>query len=166
MSIDTNTLSSDRSLHPRVNPARRFAYLCAVAFVATILFGCRDKKQVEPLPKNVAEWGTAARSDFGDYTLEVVRHPRDPDNAFTFQVLDSDGAVIFKQDEILFRRRDVNYFLWDEQDRIWAYSGDVGTFIWERDRGTPSIWQRSSYALGAQVAPAYLVKQRPRYFGP
>lgn len=166
MSIDINALSSDRSLQRRVSPARCFAYLCAVAFIVTMLSGCENKAQVEPLPKNVAEWGTSARSYSGEHTLEVVRHPRDPEHAFTFQVLTSDGAVIFKPDEILFRRRDVNFFLWDEQDRIWAYSGDVGTFIWERDGATPSIWRRTTYVSAAQGPPSYLVKQRPRYFGP
>ena len=142
------------------------ARLAAAVFVLAMLLGCKDESVRIPPPHNVAEFHAPARSYSGEYQLDVVEHPRDPEHAFTFQVSDSSGVVIFRQDEVLFRRRDVNFFLWDEKDRVWAYSGDVGTSIWERDRVSPTIWLKTMYVQGTQIPPSYLVEHRPRYFGP
>lgn len=41
-----------------------------------------------------------------------------------------------------FRTRDRIFFLWDSEDRVWVYSGDVGTSYWEK--GKESIWVKHS----------------------
>lgn len=146
--------------------AFRIARLAAAVFVLAMLLGCKDEAVRIPPPHNVAEFHAPARSYSGEYQLEVVEHPKDREHAFTFQVSNPSGVVLFRQDEVLFRRRDVNFFLWDEKDRVWAYSGDVGTSIWERDRISPTIWLKTMYVQGAQIAPSYLVEQRPSYFSP
>ena len=54
------------------------------------------------------------------------------------------------------------YFLWGEGDRVWVYSGDIGTMIWEPDG---EVWQSLDYVnqKGLQP-PEFLRKTLPRDF--
>lgn len=54
-------------------------------------------------------------------------------------------------------------FVWDRKDRVWVYSGDIGTFVYspEPDRG----WaRRSLYEMKGEVAPGLLRRFRPSSF--
>lgn len=45
--------------------------------------------------------------------------------------------------DLIFRARDTNYVLWaDEEDILWAYSGDAGTFFWINENGS---WMKNAY---------------------
>jgi len=60
-----------------------------------------------------------------------------------------------------FRTRDTLFFLWDNTDRVWVYSGDAGTFYWTRVRD--DLWEKHPYADGDIPAPEFLKKVRPEY---
>jgi hypothetical protein len=86
----------------------------------------------------------------------------------------SDGAIHFAKFDIVsekrpqralfsckehFRTWDTTYFLWDAENRVWVYSGDIGTFYWER--GKNGIWEEHTYGEEAVPAPAFLKRMRP-----
>jgi hypothetical protein len=50
-----------------------------------------------------------------------------------------------------FRTRDRTYFVWDRADRVWVYSGDVGTFYWERR--TATAWEKIAARPDAKLRP-------------
>ncbi|HYF61671.1 MAG TPA: hypothetical protein VD886_02590, partial [Herpetosiphonaceae bacterium] len=95
------------------------------------------------------------------YTLQVVVHANAAGgDTQSFQILDSAQAVVFAAAEE-FSLRDTTYFLWDAADRVWVYSGDVGTFFWER--GADGAWNKSVYATSSVPAPQFLKDTRPKY---
>jgi hypothetical protein len=54
------------------------------------------------------------------------------------------------------------YFLWGEGDRVWVYSGDVGTSIWEPAGDT---WHEIDYAnQQGRRPPEFLRQKLPRDF--
>lgn len=53
------------------------------------------------------------------------------------------------------------YFLWDQQERVWAYSSDVGTSIWEPDDAT---WRQCPFAGSGLQAPDLLRRAIPSIF--
>lgn len=89
-----------------------------------------------------------------EVTLEGVKH-----NKFSiFKV--SDGkiestALYISKDA--YRTRDTLYFIWDDKDRVWVYSGDVGTFFWEQV--TDDKWEKRTYTDNISVPVPSLLKQ-------
>jgi len=65
--------------------------------------------------------------------------------------------------EDAYRTRDALFFLWDKDDRVWVYSGDVGTFFWERIND--NYWEKHVRSENKDVAvPDLLKKLRPKFF--
>jgi hypothetical protein len=58
-----------------------------------------------------------------------------------------------------FRSSARTHFFWDPEDRVWVYSGDVGTFYWVRN-GT-NLWVKHRYSNGGVRAPEFLRKLKP-----
>jgi hypothetical protein len=60
-----------------------------------------------------------------------------------------------------FRTWDTTCFLWDEQDRVWVYTGDNGLFYWQRMKN--GLWQENIYYQGQRVPPVpeFLKRRRP-----
>jgi hypothetical protein len=78
----------------------------------------------------------------------------------------TDGVTPFRQWEVLtndaapktlyvspdrFRNRDTTRFAWGAGDRVWVYSGDVGTFYWESSRD--DRWAKQTWAPGIPNLP-------------
>jgi len=57
------------------------------------------------------------------------------DNHFVIYKSDDEEQPIFISSK-KYRTRDRLYFLWDEADNIWVYSGDSGTALWLKDNDT------------------------------
>jgi len=60
-----------------------------------------------------------------------------------------------------FSLRDTTFILWDQNDRVWVYSGDVGTYFWEQ-QGTGE-WKKYSYVRNNIPAPEFLKRERPKW---
>ena len=69
--------------------------------------------------------------------------------------------VFISQD--FFRFRDINYLLWGENDSIWLYSGDSGTFYWLK---TADSWEKKIYTenKGNVEVPDILKQLKPSYY--
>ena len=113
------------------------------------------------LPKEVATQDTPAVSPSGKYILAIVPGKLNGFDTQSFQILDPERALLYASPD-QFMSRDVTYFLWDSEDRVWVYSGDRGTFFWE-NVGAVGEWSKSVYAQSEVPAPAFLKRVRPRW---
>ena len=64
------------------------------------------------------------------------------------------GETVYAAPE-RFATRHTTYFLWGPEDRVWVYSGDVGTFFWERNADT-GAWEKHVYAEEDVPLPEFL----------
>lgn len=108
-------------------------------------------------PKEVATTDTPAVSPSGKYILMIIENQESNINFQSFQILNPDGEVIFSSPD-KFSIRHTTYFLWDQDDRVWVYSGDIGTFFWENDGVT---WRKNIYVENDVPAPQFLKNMRP-----
>lgn len=121
------------------------------------LISC-ERRSDNTMPKEVATQHHDAISPSGDYVLTVLEHDGESQS---FQILDyNTHAVIYTAPE-KYQMRDLTYFLWDADDRVWVYSGDLGTFFWEYD-GIRQ-WKMYVYAQSNVSAPPFLKETRPRW---
>lgn len=118
---------------------------------------------------NLATQSRPLSSPSGRYVLHVLpaSHPREPDVAYQrFQIQRKDaptGETPVLSPAEIFRARDTTYFLWDDADRVWVYSGDIGTFYWEQDTG--GMWRKHTHGKdGTAPVPPLLKKLRPQVF--
>ncbi len=104
----------------------------------------------------------AVVSPSGLYVLEMIVGKVDDVSSFSFCIKDvKDSSEVFVSNDY-YRLRDTTYLLWGEDDTVWVYSGDLGTFYWEKESDS---WQKKTYAdnIGKEV-PQALEELRPDYF--
>lgn len=73
-------------------------------------------------------------SPSGEYTYEQI-YGYDRARYVRVAIESIDGADSFITDE-KFYVRFTTLIDWGENDTLWIYSGDVGTFLWRRENGT------------------------------
>jgi hypothetical protein len=122
------------------------------------------------MPKEVATPENPAVSPSGNYMLVVNSDNDGQVNFYSFQILGSDKGGLDRETLYVstdrFTARHRTYFLWDQEERVWVYSGDVGTFFWER-KPDNDTWEKHTYYYdgGNKVsAPEFLRKMRPQFF--
>jgi len=76
-------------------------------------------------------------SPSGDFLMVIEAGYNDNvyDNHFVIYKSDKEEQPKFISSK-KYRTRDRLYFLWDEADNIWVYSGDSGTALWLKDNDT------------------------------
>ncbi len=121
-----------------------------------------------------------SRNEFNNMTVATLNHPQvSTSGKYLLKIIEGyDGEVTFNQFEIIeldsqqnqkvvfrskehYRTRDTLFFLWDEEDRIWVYSGDLGTFYWTQE--AENHWVKHVYIKSNVGAPSFLKKVRPKY---
>jgi hypothetical protein len=119
-----------------------------------LVAGCGDA--AGKIGATSATESSPAVSPSGKYRLVIVSGDEPDCGPFTqFEVL-STGAghrTLFTSPD-RFRKRDRTYYLWDDQDRVWAYSGDIGMSYAAAD--PEGRWLLHSFGSGAHppVPPA------------
>jgi hypothetical protein len=105
--------------------------------------------------------GAPRPSPSGRYVLMVIETADEAGHPMkTFQIKHPSGQELYAAAERWSTRHRL-HFVWDREDRVWVYSSDVGTNIWERsDTG----WTRTEYAARPGVEPPDFLKRylRPR----
>jgi hypothetical protein len=130
--------------------------------IGLCLFPAPLGRQLKNHPE-VATLGTPASAPSGKYILVVVSGNDGEVSFQSFQILNQSGQGIYAAPD-RFRSRDTTFFLWDQEDRIWVYNGDLGTFIWEKAADSDN-WIKISYADRPDLTvPEYLIEQRPNLF--
>ena len=112
------------------------------------------------LPEQVASTERSSKSPSGEYILVVVEETKEDGVYQSFQILDSKENLVFTPQES-YTARSMNFFLWDDDGRVWVYSGDLGTFFWES--ASPVEWIKYSYVKSDVSAPDFLKEIRPQW---
>lgn len=106
--------------------------------------------------------GAPVTSPSGKYSLVVFNDAdacEQPSQGF--RVEHRDGQEVLAPSERWSPRHRL-YFVWGEGDRVWVYSGDVGTLIWEPSGET---WRSIDYvSQQSRQPPEFLRKTLPRDF--
>ena len=100
-----------------------------------------------------------------EYSLEIAMAKEDNVRGFHFIVRNAmDNDEIFKCEDF-YRLRDVSFLFWGDDDTIWLYNGDVGTFYWEKPSESEE-WIKKDYAENKDTVtvPEMLKELRPKYF--
>lgn len=124
--------------------------------------GCqRDQSVNDPASNFIALVDQPATSPSGRYLLSVVARDMERPYELAFTITDTRGEFLYSSEKI-FDNRSVTSFLWGDEDRVWVYSGDVGTYFWQQG-DSEMDWQVATYARSEVPAPDYLKKIRPKY---
>ena len=102
-------------------------------------------------------------SPSGIYILEIVTDNVDNAMSFSFCIKNKTDEIVIYECSDYYRLRDVTYLLWGENDTVWVYSGDLGTFFWEQDNDS---WIKKTYVDNREniVVPQALKELKPKDF--
>lgn len=118
--------------------ARFFWFGPWLTLILPLLLSCQ--RGLMDFPKEVATPDTPAVSPSGKYVLVVVSGHDGQASFHSFQILNQDKKVLYlSPDHFVAHHR--TYFLWDQSDRVWVYSSDVGMFFWEYESNI-GHWQK------------------------
>ena len=137
---------------------RNLVWLCSLV---TMLFaGCSRPSDEQYL----ATRRNPARSPSGKFLLRVTAGATERARFQTFEIEElgyTGPHRIFSPTE-RFMSRHTTFFLWDDADRVWVYSGDVGTYFWVRV--TNNVWEKCIYAQNQHVpSPDFLKRKYPQW---
>ncbi len=136
----------------------RLLYTGFLAFTLLVLPGVCYGGDDFAISSEVAAIEHPASSPSGKYILHVMAARNSKPVALFFEIRAKNGELVFRSTD-LFYAHHMTYFLWDNADRVWVYSGDVGTFFWEQKGGE---WKKYSYVDEDVAAPLFLKEKRPR----
>jgi len=136
----------------------RSTVVCFIALVG-ITLGC-NRVSTPGNRKGLATIEQPQVSIKSGLVLKVVESPAEPEGR-SFVICTPEGDVLFECPDA-FSTRHTLFICWDEHDRVWVYSGDIGVFYWEQsDEG---IWEQRVYRRGALAPPKVLKELRPNIF--
>ena len=124
------------------------------------LINCTQRENTMSIPNEVAAPDRSSLSPSGSYILEIIEVLENRVPMQYFQISNKKTDLQYVSDH-KFDIRHTTYFLWGTEDRVWVYSGDVGTYFWENDIGTGE-WEQFVYAQSEVSAPEFLKTQRPK----
>lgn len=139
-----------------LNMMRKLPFLSLILTLFGLLVACQT------YPPEVALPDRPATSPSGQYQLEVIESQRL--SSWNFVIKDQNGVEIHQSYDPAdwYSYHHTTYFVWDAADRVWVYSGDVGTFYWERQ--PDGRWLKKSYHQNPIPAPQFLKDERPEQF--
>lgn len=140
------------------------------------IMGNNSKSSIDKLGANYKKELTS------EYLATIKNPVKSPSGKYLLIIIEgNDGIVNYNQFQIAkinneemksevifnsldkFRTRDTVYFLWDNEDRVWVYSGDIGTFYWIRKND--NVWEKQRYVDHKDTpVPEILKKLRPNVF--
>lgn len=92
--------------------------------------------------------------------MVVVEETRQDLPVHGLRVEDASGRVVLDPPDRWDPRHRL-LMVWDNADRVWVYSADVGTYIWSR---SASGWSKRPYANSGLTAPEALQSAVPGRF--
>lgn len=147
----------------KIRSKSRLAF--SLFFVVLLFFSFLiiTKMNKNRFPDEVASFGKPAVSPSGDYLLELTIPDPAQDSMVSFAIKNRNNEVVFVP-HMAFSNRSTTFFLWDDnEERVWVYSGDIGTFFWEIS-DDDKRWKHFSYAKEKVEAPQFLKDTRPSSF--
>lgn len=155
------------SLHRRQCPIEKYIAQKIVArflwfrpwitLILLLLTSCQGG--VANLPEEVATPENPAISPSGEYILVVVSGHDGQVRFHSFQILNQHRKVVYLSAEH-FTAHHRTYFLWDQDNRVWVYSSDVGIFFWKRKSDT-DVWKKHDGSESNTPKPEFLRQAVP-----
>jgi len=149
-------------------------YSLIAVILITVLVGAymvyvtiNAEKNIIEFDSNLATETNDVVSPSGQYKLQIKTTEEDgiKFNFFVIakmEISEDKYNVVFESND-KFRVRDRLYFLWGNDDSVWVYSGDLGTFYWTK--ASNDTWIKHSYSDNKDVPVPDLLKQlKPNYF--
>ena len=102
-------------------------------------------------------------SPSGSYSAIIEEFNDNGVNSYKLYIVDLIGNGTKHETDLIFRARDRNYVFWaDEEDVLWGYSGDVGTFFWVIENDS---WIKKAYTDNKDAkVPQALKDARPNRY--
>jgi hypothetical protein len=100
------------------------------------------------------------KSVSGKFILTVNEIQNGQIKYWKFSILNTNSELLYDS-KILYDIRHTTYFLWDNLDNVWVYSGDIGTCFWENNE---SIWVKNNFRGSNLTPPDFLLKKYPKIF--
>jgi hypothetical protein len=99
-------------------------------------------------------------SPSSNYEAVIEKFDDDGVRSYKLFIVDVNDEGAKYEADLVFRARDRNYVFWaDEEDVLWGYSGDVGTFFWTKEDGS---WVEKAYTDDIDaIVPQALKEVRP-----
>jgi hypothetical protein len=148
----------------------KLVFLLIIFVIIVFVVYLNTKKENENFNINtdgLATINNPVISPSGKYQMKIAEEKNSEVKAVKFAIYKiSNGKVestpTYSSKES-FRTRDTVLFLWGEEDQVWVYSGDVGTFFWTCV--SENNWVKYSYGKNKEVAvPELLKKLKPKYY--
>ncbi len=108
----------------------------------------------------IANPGSPLNSPSKKYILKIEEEIIENIKYLKFVIQDNQNGQVFYPNE-LFDNRHNTFFLWDDSDNVWVYSGDVGTYVWEHKQST---WIKKHYSEIDSSPPYFLSNKYPKLF--
>jgi len=110
-----------------------------------VLTSCTNENGVESVsPNELFIVDQPLSSPSGNYEAVIERYDDNGVRSYKLFIVDANDSGTRFEAGLVFRARDRNYVFWaDEEDVLWGYSGDVGTFFWTQEDG---CWIKKAYA--------------------
>ncbi len=102
---------------------------------------------------NRAVEGQRIVSPSGRYVAVVTKPSRDEPGMLSFRIEDRQGRIEFAAPDRWAARFRL-HFVWDDADRLWSDSSDVGTDVWERQ--VDGSWKGRAWVSTDLVPPPAL----------
>jgi len=112
------------------------------------------------MPDTVATPEHDAPSPDGRFLLSVAQPGP---QQLAFRVTTTEGAEVLAPDD-RWAAGHRTHFLWDDDGRVWVYSSDIGTYVWEESKD--GTWTKITWYGSGLEAPAFLQEQIPKRFAP
>jgi hypothetical protein len=132
-----------------IDHLRRIGFLLAVLIPMAVL-GCGPARTTGVADSRP---GTVVSPDGRWSVVTSINGNKPSDPCIQLEIRDASGGVVHREQTGESDRMRWE-FAWDDEDRLWLYSGDIGTFYWERRDG---IWTRSAVAARARSGDPLLV---------
>lgn len=142
---------------------RRLSVYVVLVIVVGIQFQSGCKRNAKPSSLS------SITSNDGRYTvLPSINHDKNDRSKFLlieFDIMTADGSIVCRKQTGASSRMRWE-FAWDRDNRLWMYSGDIGTYCWEVQ--TSGEWMKmffSEMAKRGVKPPPPIAKHHERVFG-
>jgi hypothetical protein len=121
---------------------------------------CTSKNR-ENFPDGLVLENNSRYSPSGNYKLTLLVEKDDNNREYYYFTISSyNNDILYTSDEKYYKRHTL-FLLWeDNEDIVWCYSGDIGTFYWIYENG---FWEKHYNNPDVEV-PEILKKLRPNIF--
>ena len=144
----------------------KFNIIVYFIVLMSFLYGCSNDNDRESTKQNgqFEDISSSFPSFSNNYEAILEEFDDNGVKSYRLYITDINNTDTTKYEaDIIFRARDKNYIFWaDNEDTLWCYSGDVGTYFWIIKNDS---WEKKSYFENKdKIVPQALKEARPNKY--